>query len=335
MLTWKNTTSRAGEDAALPPLPERVSQHALDVLEGVARGDARRQAPAGFLGLDRDPAHDRRRRRGPPRLAALRLARRRQPLRPHGRRGHPEPPRGARRDRLDRDGLRVAPAARLRPHRLQGGLLLRRPVVPEDRRLPGVGLELPPVPRHQRVLRGLRQLRRLDRRAGALPGQGGRDRPPRRRARDVGRTRALPIPAARRPRFRVDRGPGIPRLRRHVPRGRPRGRPVDSPSAARARGAGRAALQGRESRALGLRARPRALPVRDAHDRGPAVGRQRRRRHGVPHSHHGGHRTGARRRPSRGPRASRSTRAATSSSTASWPRTSSRRPGSTRGSTPT
>ena len=65
VLTWTNTTSRPASTAPVPPLPERLPEHALDLLAGVPRREPRREAPAGLVGLDRDPADDRLRRRRP------------------------------------------------------------------------------------------------------------------------------------------------------------------------------------------------------------------------------------------------------------------------------
>ena len=59
--------------------------------------------------------------------------------------------------------------------------------------------------------------------------------------------------------------------------------PEHSDQAARYFGAAKAALSG-YGRVLG------AVPVRDALDRGSALGRARRGRHGVPDAHHGRHR---------------------------------------------
>src|SRR5438105_13334855 len=134
----------AGADAPVPPLSERVPQHALDVLEGVGRRAPWKSA-AGVVGLDRAHAHDPRPRERPARLALVRLARRRQPVRPYGR-GGPAPARRATgRDDFDLDRFSFAPAARLGAHRLERRLLPGRPVVPQDRRPPGQRLELPPV----------------------------------------------------------------------------------------------------------------------------------------------------------------------------------------------
>ena len=245
-----------GGDAAAPPVPERLPQHALDLLARVGRR-APRRVPAEFVGLDRDHAHDGPRRRGPAAGDALHRARRRQPGRPDRRRGHPAPARAARRNDLGGDGLRLAAAARVGAHRLQGRLLHGRAVVPEDRRLRGEGLELPPVPRVHRVLLGFRQLRRLDRRPRALQGQGRRHRAARRRARDLGRARPLPVPPAGRARLRVDGRPELHRARGRLPRGRRGRRAAAALPAARAREPGRALLRRGQGRPLGLRPHPR------------------------------------------------------------------------------
>ena len=179
-----------GAHAALPPLPERVLQHALDLLEGVRRrraATARCRTPGARSRSARMTAL---RRRGPAPGAALHRARRRQPRRPHRRRGHPaaSPSRPARRSRVAIDFVSRLPRVAV-PDRLQGRLLHGRAVVPEDRRPAGDGLELPPVPRRERVLLRLRRLRRLDRRARRAT--RGRSAP-----RDCGSTSARPRRAA-------------------------------------------------------------------------------------------------------------------------------------------
>ena len=112
------------------------------------------------MGILGDPPHHARRRHGPDARPDVRLPRRRQPGRPHPRLGPAPAARRAGRDaRLPR-GLGGEVPARRRAHRLEGRLPPRRAVVPEARRRDGRGLERAPVPRGDRVLRGLRRLRR-------------------------------------------------------------------------------------------------------------------------------------------------------------------------------
>ena len=179
----------AGPHAPVPPVPERVPKHALHVLAGVGRRASRR-SPSRVLGIDRAHPNDPRRRERPPSRAPLHFSGRRQPPRPDRGRGSAPPPRRSGRDDLGLHRFPFAAAASLQPHRLERRFLPRRAVVPEDRGLRGGRLELPPVPRRERVFRRLRRLRRLDRRPGALSRKGRGDRRAR-RVRQLRTSRAL------------------------------------------------------------------------------------------------------------------------------------------------
>ena len=213
-----------GRDAAVPPLPERLPQHALDLLARVGRRAPRRK-PAGLLGLDRDRAHDGLRRRGPAARPALHRARRRQPERPHRRRGHPAP--------------RPSRPARRSPSRSTS-----------SRRLPRVSVRTGYKDDFFMVVQWFPKIGVLQEKGwnchqfhasseffsdfgnydvsidvpARYKGKVGATGAARRRARDLGRTRPLPLPAAGRPRLRLDGGPELPRPRGRLPRGGPRRR---------------------------------------------------------------------------------------------------------------
>ena len=170
--------------------------------------------------------------------------------------------------------LRLAAAAGLAPHGLEGRLLPRRAVVPEDRRPRGGRLELPPVPRVQRVLRRLRRLRRHDRRARRYKGKIGAtgaavSERETSEGRVVTRFRQESVHDfawTADPDFRVLRDifrePGIGDVEIKLC--------SSSPSTSRQADRHFRAAKAGLSR---IRPRPRPLSVRDAHDRGPAVGR--------------------------------------------------------------
>ena len=129
--------------------------------------------------------------------------------------------------------------------------------------------------------------------------------------------------------------PSLSRPGGHVPRGGTRRRPAHAAPAARARGAGGAHFRAAKAALSGYGRVLGAYPYGTLTDRGSALGRPRRGRHGVPDAHHGGDllERPAERAPPRGRHRPRDR--ATSSSTACSPPTSSRRRGSTRASTPT
>ena len=252
LLTWRNTST-------IPATSLRFhlyynawrNTRSTWMRERALAGDSDAGRPSrGGLGLDRrhQPEARRHERRAGRRHLdhALHRARRWEPGRPHGGRG---PARGAGRARRNRqrpDRLVLARAAHVRAHRRDRQLLLPRPVVSEDRRLPGHRLELPSVPRRDRVLLRLRHLRRppdgperLDRR---------RDRHRARAARRGRPDDDASLLCGGRPRFRLD---DEPRLRRAARTVRPRGPAagVDAPAApARARRARRSAISTRRAR---------------------------------------------------------------------------------------
>ena len=117
-----------------------------------------------------------------------------------------------------RHRVHVAAAAGVRADGLQGRLLPRRPVVPEDRRLRagrhararGGRLELPPVPRELGVLR---RLRHATASTITVPSDVRRRRHRRAHARAHERQRHddLHVRAGRRARLRLDRRPRLHR----------------------------------------------------------------------------------------------------------------------------
>ncbi len=296
--------------AALPPLLERVPQRPLDVLPGVRRPAARRQGRhgkgLGLYGRDVDEVGRSRAREGRP----LREPGRRQPRRPDRPRRPAPPPRRVRRDRDARDRVEGEGPEGLRARRLRPRLLHVRPVVPADRRLraegppppDGSGLELPPVPRELRVLRGLGRLPRRDHASREVRrGLGGRAR-----GREEGerkedahvraevhpqlRLHGRPAVRRRRGRLRPREGPpgrrgragveGSRPLRDGSPRGLPQGRdppvPPARPPRVRPPAHRGAEVGARVDGPLGL-----PVPVRADLDRRPARGRHGRDRHGV------------------------------------------------------
>ena len=182
------------------------------------------------------------------------------------------------------------------------------------------------------------------------------------RAHERQRHDHLHVRAGRRPRLRVDRRPGLRRRQGDVlgDEGRDAGRvrsasrscsggsldevklsdvEITRAPAARSPAAGAAPHRLGEGGAQVVRAVVRAVSLQDADRRRPRARRRRRRRHGVPDVHHGGidlavELAGPSTR-SASSRRSPSTSSATSSGTAWSAATSSRRPGSTRASTPT
>ena len=203
------------------------------------------------------------------------------------------------------------------------------PVVSQDWRLRGHRLELPPVPRRDGVLRGLRHLRRpADR-----PERLGRGRH-RNRARPAGRGRPYDdasLLCGGRPRFRLDDQPRLRRAHRAVRPRRPAGGGDAPAAAARARPPGRAALQRDARRAPLLRRMVRSVSLREYHgDRSRLA--ERRRRHGVSDALHRRHAMAGAARRWRSRRASRCTKPAISSGTASSRPTSSSTRGWTRAS---
>ena len=172
------TVDRRRHEPAVPPLLQRLAQHAVHL---DARAAARAATPTlaarprDRLGLDRrhQPARDSRRR--PP----VDLTSRMRFIAPDD--GNAEDrtvvevpldaPVAPGRDDQRADRLDVARAAHLRAHRRDRQLLLPRPVVSEARRARRHRLELPPVPRGDRVLRRLRHLRRAPDRAAGLGGR--------------------------------------------------------------------------------------------------------------------------------------------------------------------
>ena len=142
--------------ASLPPVLQRLEEQPLHLAARGARPQppqrAARAALTGGVGVDpgHEPAADRRGRGAADRsqlAASLRRARRRQRGRSDGAR-RPAVPRGrARRNGQHRHRVdcRKCRAPSRAPASI-GNYLLRRAVVPEDRRARGRRLELPPVP---------------------------------------------------------------------------------------------------------------------------------------------------------------------------------------------
>ena len=133
----------SGNEPALPPLLQRVAQHAV-VLD--ARDRAGRRLGTGGpsragLGLDRrhEPEARRHERRAGRRHLhpALHRARRREHGRSHGGRGPARGPGGARRNGQRPDRLVLPRPAHVLAHGSDRQLLLPRAVVSEDRRLRG------------------------------------------------------------------------------------------------------------------------------------------------------------------------------------------------------
>ena len=190
------TRRRAREHAAVPPLPERVPKHALDLLAGVGTGEMPDGSCRTRGARSRSMRMTASGRRGPPAVAPVRLSRRRQPRRPDGRRGRPADARSRPARRSPCDGLRVAPASRRVPHRLQGRLLPRRAVVPEDRRprrtTGGTATSTTPPASSSPTSATTTSRSTCPR---AYRGKVGATGLPHRRARDLGRPGALALPA--------------------------------------------------------------------------------------------------------------------------------------------
>ena len=168
ILTWRNTTAHAGHARCSFHLYYNAWRNTArpGCASGASPATRRRIAAAVGLGLDRRHQHPAASRadgsRPPISTATLRF------IAPDDGNADDrtviEVPLAAavapgethrRRDRVD-----VARAAHVRAHRRHRQLLLHRAVVSEDRRARGHGLELPPVPRRDRVLLRLRHLRR-------------------------------------------------------------------------------------------------------------------------------------------------------------------------------
>ena len=286
------------------------------------------------VGLFRDPPHRPRGRHRPDAVAAHPLAGRRQSRRPDARLRRAAAAGRARRDsRLSR-GLGGPVSARGRAHGLEGRLPSRRPVVPEARRRDRRRMERAPVPRRDRVLRGLRRLRRDAHAAEGGQGPCRRDGRPQGRGRHSRRPRARALHGGGRARLRLH---GLPALRgraRHVHRARPSERRHRPAPAARPPPRAGPVSQGRQGRPRGLRHAVSPVSLSPDHRRGPAVG-QPHGGHGVPDALRGRRATGSRPRPLTRPRASPFTSSAIRCSTGCSPRTSSRRRISTRASTRT
>ena len=224
-----------GVDPAVSPLPERLPQHAVDLLAGVPRREPRREAAAGLLGLDRDPAHDRLRRRRPPAVAQVHRARRREPGRPHRRGGHP--------------GRPVAPGETIS---IAMDFVSRLPRVAVRTGYKGdfffVVQWFPKIGVFQETGWNCHQFHAsteffadfgnydvsidVPARFRGKVGATGRRVEERETS---GRPGPLPLPAGERPRLRLDRRPRLPRPRRRLPRGGPRRRAALPASPARAR----------------------------------------------------------------------------------------------------
>ena len=274
LLTWRNTSTNPATHAAVPPLLERLAQHALDVdARARARRRRRRSRDRPRVGLGLDRRHQPQARSAPSgapvdltSTPALHRAGRRQRGRPDGGGGAARPRRCAPGETINvADRLVVAGAAHVRAHRRDRQLLLPRPVVPEDRRARGRRLELPPVPRRDRVLRRLRHLRRApDRADGWIVGATGVERG---RRDDARRHDDASLLRGGRPRLRLD---DQPRLRRADASGSstPALPAVDdaAAAAARARRPGRAALR-RDARRAQATTASGSAPIRTATSR--------------------------------------------------------------------
>ncbi len=321
-----------------------MAQHALHVDARAPAGGPRawqpggrfaRRSARGRLELHRRHRHPpgRRRRRAADRphgIGPVHRPRRRQRRGSDGAGGAAAEGGGARRvadggTRMDR-----ARSAHVRAHRRHRQLLLHRPVVSEARRPRRWRVEHAPVPRVDRVLLGLRRLRRADHRAARLG---------RRRHRRRARPRGFPqgdddasIRAGGRARLRVDDEPGLPRLAGDLRTSEPAPHRAAASAAAGARGPGRAAFRRDARDAQALRRVVRPLSVRAPHHRRSGVAEQRRR-HGVSDAVHGGDALARADRHGRPRRRDDRTRPATSSGTGSSATTSSSTPGWTKGST--
>jgi len=144
-------------------------------------------------------------------------------------------------------------------------------------------MELPPVPRLDRILLGLRRLRRLVDVARALRRgrHGSRGGATRQRRRD----HDPPLRAGGRPRLRLDGEQGVRRAAESFRGGRPAARRDAPAPSARAPRPGRAPLRRHAGRAGALRPLVRTLPLRTHHGDRPGL-RQRRRGDGVPDAVH-------------------------------------------------
>ena len=167
LLTWRNTSTHPATTSASTSTTTRGgTPRSTWMRERALAGDAdARRTSRGRLGLDRrhQPAARSAPSGAPIDLTsrhALHRARRRQRRRPTVAEVPLDRAGGAGRDGQRADRLVVARAAHLRAHRRDRQLLLPRAVVSEDRRPRGRRLELPPVPRRDRVLLRLRHLRR-------------------------------------------------------------------------------------------------------------------------------------------------------------------------------
>ena len=233
------------------------------------------------MGLFRDPPHRPRGRHRSDAVAEVSLAGRRQSRRPDARLRRAAAAGRARRDsRLPR-GLGGPVSARRGAHGLEGRLPSRRAVVPEARRRDRRRMERAPVPRRDRVLRGLRRLRRDAHAAEGRQGPRRRDGRPQGRDRTSRRPRARALHGGGRARLRLH---GLPALRgraRHVQRARPSERRHRPAPAARPPPRAGPVSQGRQGRPRGLRHAVSPVSLSPDHRRGPAVG-QPHGGHGVP-----------------------------------------------------
>ena len=209
-----------GGDAAVPPLPERVPQHALDVLARVRRRDARRTLPDSWGSIE-ITRMTRPRRRGPSAVAAVPFARRRQPGRPDRRGGRSCPARSrpARRSRWRWTscracrGCRCAPATRATSSSSRSGS--RRSA--SSRRRAGTATSSTRTSEFFADFGNYDVTIDVPARYRGKVGATGQ-RVDERETSDG--PRALPLPPAGRPRLRVDGRPDYLVLVRHLPRGR-------------------------------------------------------------------------------------------------------------------
>ena len=152
--------------AAVPSLPERVSEREEHLHARIGRAVARRQDSEGRLGIRGGPQDAGSGRARPDAGDPVHSPGRRQRRRPDGDLGGAAAARGAGAEHHPEYRFPLEAAEGVRADRLPQRFLLRRAVVPQDRSvregrrpLRQTGrLELPPVPRELGILRGLRQL---------------------------------------------------------------------------------------------------------------------------------------------------------------------------------